>query len=258
VSTLPGRDIGKGSFTYTFTVDQMSFAPEVTFKEPQLKLNEQVQKLEAGKVYRIAVRGKGFEPDVEVFDGVKSVLRRLNNGKRVSAGGALPFFEAVGLAKAEFETSLTLVAARTTDYRIVIAVGPFSAPGSARLPYTVQITEQKIHLSVSDQLTAKDPLYMKGGAHKTHMVKLDKGKDYQIDLITSAFDSRLVLEDSTGKVVAQGVDAEGLNSRLVVHPTKTDTYRIVATTNAFNATGAYVVTVVESLDAAPGLPSLKK
>jgi hypothetical protein len=258
VSYLPGSDIGKGSFPYTLGVDQVSFAAEATIKEPQLRLNEHVHKLEMGKVYRLTVRGKGFEPDVKLLDGSKTVVYRANYGKRANTGAGLDFFEAVGLARPEFETSLIFVPLKTTSYRIMIDVSPFSQPGNDRLAYTMHIAEQKARLSVSGQLSAKDPLYPKGGPFHVHPVKLEGGKTYQIDLLTSAFDSRLLLEDASGKVVMEGFDADGFNGQLVFRPGKTDTFRVVATAYQNNAQGPYLLTVVENPEAQARMPRFDK
>ncbi len=254
VGHFPGPDIGKGPFPYTLTVDQIAFEPETAFKGPELKLNEHVKKLEAGKAYDIAIKGKGFEPDVQIVHGTRTVFTRYNNGQRANSGAAQGLFEAVGLANAEFETAFRYVAGKTANYRILIAVSPFSPPGSGPLNYTVTIVEPKVRLSVNDQLTAKEPRYPQAGPFKVHTVKLEAGKDYQIDLITTAFDSHVLVEDSAGKAVMHGFDAEGFSSRLFFRPTKTDTYRVLATARQIEARGPYTLTVADSPKSQPGLP----
>jgi hypothetical protein len=116
----------------------------------------------------------------------------------------------------------------------------------------VKIVEQKLHLSLSDQLTLNDPLYPNAGPFKVHPVKLEAGKNYQIDLCTTAFDSHLVLEDAAGKVLARGFDVDALNGRLLFRPATTDTYRIVATAHQEDARGSYTLTVAENPGAAAG------
>jgi len=115
----------------------------------------------------------------------------------------------------------------------------------------MRITEPKTELSVRDQLTAKDPLYPKGGPFKVHTVKLQADKNYQIDLVTTAFDGRLLLENSDGKLIMQGFDVEGFNARLIFRPTKTDTYRILATSHQLDASGAYALVVAARSDSPP-------
>jgi hypothetical protein len=254
VGSVPGRDIGKGSAKYSFTVDQVAFEPETTVKGAELKLNEHVRKFEAGKAYNITVKGKGFEPDVYLADGTKTLLTKFNDGRK--AGGVQAIFEAVGLTGAEFETNLWFVAPQTKDYRLLIAVSPFSPAAAAPRQYSIAITEQKVNLSVAGQLTAQDPIHRQAGPFKAHAVKLEAGKNYQIDLVTNAFDSHLLLEDAAGMVVAQGFDVDAFSSRLVFRPAKTDTYRVIATAHQVDARGAYTVTAAENPGAQPGPPRL--
>jgi hypothetical protein len=255
ISPFPGRDIVKGSPSYALNVEEVAFQTETVFKERELRLNEVVRKFQTGKMYKITVRGKGFEPDVQIIDGTKALLTRLNNANRGSAGGAAErFAEAVGLTDASYETSLMFAAPKTAEYRIVIAISPFSTPRKTPFDYTLEIGEQKAELWVSAKLTSADPLYRQLGPFKSHPVKLAAGKTYQIDMITTAFDSRVVLEDSIGNVLMEGFDAEGFNGRLVYRATKTDTYRVIATAHERNATGSYIVTVAENPDARQGPP----
>src|SRR5207253_3411073 len=81
ICPLPGRDVSSGPRPYTLNVDKATFAAEATLKEPALKLNEHVRKFEGGKVYDILVKGKGFEPDVQILDGNKTIMTQFNGGK---------------------------------------------------------------------------------------------------------------------------------------------------------------------------------
>ncbi|MBM4069500.1 MAG: trypsin-like peptidase domain-containing protein [Planctomycetes bacterium] len=247
IGHLPGREVGKGSFPYTLSVDRIQFEPESDLKAPELKLNEHVRKFEAGKLYDITVKGRGFEPDVQITDGAKAVQARYNNGARANAGGAMGIFESIGLSETEFETSFRFVPARTTDYRMLVAVGPFSPAVNGKLRYTVQVAERQALLQASGQLDAKDARLPQGGPFKIHSVKLEAGKSYQIDLVTTAFDSRLILQDQSGRQLAQGLDAEGFNSRLFFQPTATAAYRVLATAYQFDARGAYTLVVAEAM-----------
>jgi S1-C subfamily serine protease len=254
ICPYPGKEISGGPRPYTLSVDRAAFAGEANLGEQKLTLNEHVKKLEAGKAYNITVKGKGFEPDLQIFDGDKSVMTQLNNGMKAKSQG---FFESIGLANAEFETTMRFVAPTSADYRILVSVGPFSPKGSGKRDYTINISEQRIELSVKDQLTAKDPLYPQAGHFKIHSLKLEAGKNYQIDLLTTAFDSKLVLEDAAGKMLATGFDTAGFNARLFFRPTKSGTYRIVATSHQADSTGAYTVTVMESVPVPSAFPPFK-
>jgi hypothetical protein len=241
-----GRDLAETALPYTLSVDQVQFVPETTVKEPQLPLTEHAQKFEAGKVYDITVKSKGFGPDLEIVAGTQTVLTRYNAGQRTSADSVQKFFESVGLAPTVYETSARFVPSKTATYRLVVAVSPYSGKPGGKLDYTLAIAEQKPHLSVSEQLTSKDPVYPQAGPSKIHTVQLESGKTYAIDLATTAFDSQLFVEDATGKQVARGMDVEGFNSRLLFRASKTETYRVVVTGRLRDARGAYILTVVET------------
>jgi hypothetical protein len=251
ICPYPGREVAGGPRPYTLNVDKASFAAETTVKEPNLKLNEHVRKFEAGKAYNILVKGKGFEPDVQILDGNKTVVTQFYDFKKAQG-----FLEKLGLGN-EYETNVRFVAAKSAEYRILVAVSPFSPAGVKNRDYTIHIAEQKVDLSVKDQLTAKDPVYPQAGHFKVHSVKLEAGKNYQIDLLTTAFDSQLILEDAGGKVLQKGVDAEGFNARLFFRPTATGMYRVVATSHQLDSTGPYTLTVMESAPLGPQLPPMK-
>jgi hypothetical protein len=254
ICPLPGRDVSGGPRAYTLNVDKAAFTAEATVKEPALKLNEHTRKFEGGKAYNITVKGKGFEPDVQILDGSKSLLMQFNNGNKAKGKGLL---DAIGLTDAEFETNLRFVAPKSGDFRILVAVSPFSPAGTKSRDYSVRIAEVKIELSVKDQLTAKDPVYPQAGHFKIHTVKLEAGKNYQVDLLTTAFDSKLVLEDPAGKEVMKGKDAEGFNARLFYRPAQSGVYRVVVTSHQLDSTGTYTLTVMESMPLPMGFPPFK-
>lgn len=78
---------------------------------------------------------------------------------------------------------------------------------------------------------------------KIHVLKLEKGKSYLIDLTSTEFDSYLRLEDSTGLKIAHDDDGGGgLNARLRFTPTKDDLYKIIATSFS-GGEGNYTLTV---------------
>ena len=243
VTHAVGTEIGKGPHSYTLTIERAKFTSQATFKDPKLGLGDDSKRMEQGKVYGITVIGRGFAPEVQILDGTRSVLTS-TNGRWFGFG-----------PDAEFVSSVTFAPSRTADYRILVGMGPVTDKRSAPPKYTTTIVELKFELSVKDQLTNKDPIYPgRGGRHKVHSVKLQAGKTYQIDMTTTAFDAFLVLEDSAGTVLMQD-DFAGTVRRVVYRPTKTDVYRIVATTFA-KATpegfpGPYTVTVVENPHAQP-------
>jgi hypothetical protein len=249
-----GTEIGKGPHTYTLRIERGSFKPVAAFKDSQLTLGDNSKRMEQGKAYRITVTGQGFAPEVQILDGTRSVMTSMS-GRWFGFG-----------PDAEYIGTFIFIPPRTTDYRIILGLGPVTEKRSAAPKYTTAIVEVKMELSVRDQLTNKDPVYPgRGGRHKVHAVKLQAGKNYQIDMISTAFDSYLFLEDSTRTVLMQDDDGGGYpNARIIFRPKTTDTYRIVATTfeqaTPDRSPGAYSLTVVENPNAQPvfKLPPLDK
>jgi serine/threonine protein kinase/Flp pilus assembly protein TadD len=83
---------------------------------------------------------------------------------------------------------------------------------------------------------------------QVHELKLQAGQAYVFDLESTDFNAFLRLEDATGKKLAEGDDIEPgviLNSRIVLTPTTSGNYRLVATAFAAHGTGAYVLRIRE-------------
>lgn len=263
INYASGADVKKGPHKYTLTVDRADFETEASVKDPKLQINEHTNKFVAGKIYDIVVRGKGFEPDLRVIDGNKSIANQFNDGLKVGAGKDPGFLEKVGLAQAEYETTLRFVPSKTADFRILVSVGPFSQTTTAKRPYTLNIIERKAELSAKGQLNSTDPLYPKGGPFKVHLVKLEANKNYTIDLLTTDFDSKVLLEDNNGALLQQGFDVGESSARLTFRPLKTAVYRVIATAHQIEAVGSYTLVVAESpslppLGGLPPLPEMKK
>jgi hypothetical protein len=79
---------------------------------------------------------------------------------------------------------------------------------------------------------------------QTYTVKLDEGKEYLIDMTSTAFDALVRLLDADGKEVAANDDGgQDRNARLGVVPKKSGDYQIVATSFGERWAGPYEVTV---------------
>ncbi len=155
---------------------------------------------------------------------------------------------------------LSFTPRKTGHYPVLVSLSPTNVVAKGPLAYTIDITEQKALLSVNDQINNNDPQYpSRPASHfKVYRVKLEANKTYQIDM-TSQFDNYLFLEDATGKVLAADDDSGGnLNARIVFRPTKTDTYRVIATTFGGGATGPFTLTAIENPGAQPnfGFPGI--
>lgn len=102
-------------------------------------------------------------------------------------------------------------------------------------------------LTKSDELTSDDPLgkYLKQSHTKTYDFKMEQGKVYRIDVKSTAFDTFLILENPTGRPVANDDDGGGgLNSRIVFGPPEAGTYKIIVTSFKGGQTGKFQLTVV--------------
>ncbi len=244
----PLARIEKGPHTYTITIEKANFAAEKDIKDP-LKINAQTVKMVAGKIYAITVKALNFEPDIRIIDGAKVVAQRDNPGPMPDPFGKDK------LDKRELETTLTFTPTQTKDYRLLVTVGPHSKHDAGPLNYTTTIAELKPELSLTAKITKNDPAYAPhGGSHHVHEVKLEVGKTYQIDMISKTFDTYLFLENSNKEVLVSNDDGGGdLNARIIFRPTKTDTYRVIATTFARDRidAGEYTLTVLQNANAQP-------
>jgi hypothetical protein len=117
-------------------------------------------------------------------------------------------------------------------------------------------------LNVEAELTADDP--KEGGKHcKVYDFKMEQSKTYVIDMISLAgnpgkFDPYLILKDSNGRILAQDDDGGGFpNAQITFTPTKSDTYKIVATTLG-GGTGKYRLTVGPASGALAAFKSMQK
>jgi Ca2+-binding EF-hand superfamily protein len=100
-----------------------------------------------------------------------------------------------------------------------------------------------------------DETYRGKKSFKILTVRLERGKTYQIDHISKAFQAFLYLEDADGNLVNENSSPTvGGNSRLVVRADHTGTYRLIATSQGGFRTGAFVLSVSSGL-LPKGLPS---
>lgn len=103
-------------------------------------------------------------------------------------------------------------------------------------------------LNVQDRLTtgSNRDRVRQGSYAKVFIARLEKGRSYVIDLMSSDMDTYLRVEDSRGNNLAEDDDGgEGLNSRLVFTPRESGDFRLIATTFAGNITGSFHLRVVQ-------------
>lgn len=148
------------------------------------------------------------------------------------------------------------VAPKEGVYRILVG-----SPAGVTGKYSLSVAHQAIPLvidppgvrsvpkeglSIASNLMVGDAMdKMRKTLCKTFDVRLVAGKNYQIDMMSGAFDCYLRIEDPTGKQIAIDDDGgEGLNSRINLNVTGNGVYRIICT--SFGAgTGAFNLQVRE-------------
>ena len=81
---------------------------------------------------------------------------------------------------------------------------------------------------------------------KVFLVKLEKGKSYQIDMMSKAFDCYLRLENSKREQLAEDDDSgDGTDARIEFTPTEDGVYRIIATSFAEGEMGPFNLRIEE-------------
>ena len=76
--------------------------------------------------------------------------------------------------------------------------------------------------------------------------KLEAGKTYVIEMMSTALDSYLKLHDPAGKLVAENDDIappNNLDSRIIYTPKAAGVYRIIATSFEQRGRGVYTLTI---------------
>jgi Ca2+-binding EF-hand superfamily protein len=100
-----------------------------------------------------------------------------------------------------------------------------------------------------------DELYRGKKSYKRFIIKLEKGKTYQFDQISAAYQSHISLEDAEGNLVSEiSAPNVGQNCRLIYRAEKSGNYRLIATSAGGFRTGDFVLTVHYGHSVAKGLP----
>lgn len=99
---------------------------------------------------------------------------------------------------------------------------------------------------ITQKLTDTDGLdkLRKKSFHRVHVVKLQAGVEYTIDLTSNEFDPYLRLEDASGKNLAEDDDSGGdLNARIVYRAPADGEYRVIVTSFEPGDIGEYTLVV---------------
>lgn len=197
-------------------------------KEPFRKLQHRSHEitLSQGRTYVISMTSTQFDTYLMVLDV---------NGRR------LAFDDDSGEGT---NARVNFTPPRTGLYRLIAST--YSAVGQGNYVITVAPTGTGLGtlvLNVESHLTAGDPLV---GNHYTrsYLVQMVSGRRFQIDLMSSEFDTYLKLLNPIGTEVAFDDDGGvGTNARIVYVPPSNGYYRIIVTSWTPRATGAFHLTV---------------
>ena len=95
------------------------------------------------------------------------------------------------------------------------------------------------------QLTKTDPL-LDGKHSKIYPLQLKAGKHYLIDLMSSEFDTYLMVKNAAGKLIAEEDNSgQGTDSKLLFVPETDGEYTIVVLAFEAAATGSYTLRIQE-------------
>jgi peroxiredoxin len=124
-------------------------------------------------------------------------------------------------------------------FSIALTLGDAQAGGKQKDPNNIRI---------EGTLTKDDPIdKRRGGASQVHTVKMKAGKTYTIDMVSTAVDSYLFLDDSKGTQLAEDDDSGGnQNAQILFNCTKDGDYKVVCTVYQADMVGKYVLTVKTS------------
>jgi hypothetical protein len=183
-------------------------------------------KFEAGKTYTIDMIALSdrFDPFLRLED---------DQGKRLAedddSGGGL-------------NARIVFPCAESGTYHVVARALAGSPAGKYRLTVreakSARVAAPKLELQdgsaeIESKLAPTDTRdrVRKASVCKLFSIQMSAGKTYQIDMISSAVDSFLRLENSAGKELARDDDGGGFpNARIVYECTGDGAYRIIATT----------------------------
>lgn len=190
--------------------------------------------MEANRVYQITMSGAKFDAFLRLEDPTgKEVARDDDSGPNLDAEirGFRP--AATGMFKI---IATTFAAGATGDYTLTVS------SWSSQLMHRLEGELTKGTVIGPDK--ASTPPYAVGKCFKTFEVSLRIGVNYQVDLKSSAFDAFLVIEDSSGRVLAWNDDnAGGRDSQLYFQVPLDGTYRLVATSFGAGSAGRFLMTV---------------
>ncbi len=190
--------------------------------------------LDAGKTYWIDVASTDFDAYLRLEDAKGQRLAEDDD----SGGG--------------FDARLVFSPSRSGPYRVIVTTFGPGQTGAYSLKVrqggASKSTDGGEETTIPGELTEADPTdRVRTGRHcKIHQIVLQARRTYQLDLVSQDFDAYLRLEDDKGQKLGEDDDGgTDFNARLIFTPSRTSTYRVIATTYYAGETGRYTLTVRE-------------
>jgi hypothetical protein len=200
-------------------------------------------------------KDKSYEIELQSKNGQSAVRLESDKGTQIAADTDFGNQGAVIIHKATKTEDFQIIASSTninTNVKFTLTVRELT--GGEGKP--IELKLDKGSAGFSGKLTRTDPRYNDQNnqkIHKAFVIKLEEGKNYQIEMRSRAMDSYLYLIGPDGTVLAQdddggGQDAGALNrfdSKIIHKVGKTGEYRIVATSLGGRQTGDFIFKVSE-------------
>jgi hypothetical protein len=186
-------------------------------------------RLTAGKVYDIEMTAPKLDSFLYVQDAFGQLVAADDNG---GEGG---------------NARLRFAAPRTANFTIIATTARPGATGAFSLrvrPVPAKASDPPL-LSQDGTLTAKDPYYTVPTQNycKADDFKMQAGRTYLVKVASKDFNPYVRVEDLQRRIRGEGSGDAVRPAAVLFTPTKTDTYRVVASSTGKGQTGVFALTV---------------
>ena len=133
---------------------------------------------------------------------------------------------------------------------VAAPVRPPRSPEPMEAPKRI-LQRRRYRSGATDNLNQNDGAYM-GRKHKLFIVEMEAGKTYQIDMVSTAFDSYLFFESPDNKLLAQDDDSNGYPDARIIHKTtQTGKFRVIASHFGNPGVGGQFTITIRVTDGTP-------
>jgi len=214
-------------------IPRLALTDALTATDPLEPLNQTPHRsypmlFEQGKTYVIEMRSQEFDSYLMVRDDHGGLLAQND--------------ENIVLTPDAMNSRITFRPQTTAIHQVIATAFAPTGVGS----FSIQIREVPVMMRMEDRLATTDEVHNYCYSRQ-YEVALTAGRRYFIDLNSSDFATCVKLLNADGSIVAfdEGGSMD-MNTRIAsFEPTVSGTYRIVVSSFAENATGAFVLTVRE-------------